>query len=108
MNKTLDLGGWNYFAPENLEMALAKAREPSEEQKELAISFRRLFSGPDGALILEHLQDRTVRTPVMVPGVPDPVIAAAIREGENNLYRYIAAMIRKADYLSEPTREENQ
>lgn len=100
-----DLSGWGYFAPENLEMALAKAREPSETLVELSKAFRRLFSSPDGALVFEHLESRTLRTPVMAPGVPDPVIAAAMREGENNLFRYIAAMTRMADRLSEPTRE---
>lgn len=70
----------------------------SEAQKQLIADYAACFGTPAGVKVLEDLMGRTIEQPTM-PGTALDGTAIqtlmAIREGENNLYRYIKSMIKK-------------
>jgi hypothetical protein len=68
-----------------------------------ALLFCSYFSSPQGQRILEHLRARTVDKPCLTVMFDDGVntqTAMVLREGENNLYRYILSMIAQGHALN--------
>lgn len=59
-----------------------------------------LFRTPEGQEVLEAMRQRTEGRTTMPQAVMDGqamALCMAVREGENNLYRWIVSMIRKGE-----------
>lgn len=95
--------GWLGLMPEWQEAQRAKNAGMTEAQRELAKAYRRLFSTPEGALVLADLKRRTVDQPTWVPSEVNPIHAGFAREGQNSMFRHIVSMMAAAEATKEDT-----
>jgi hypothetical protein len=68
------------------------------EDNGIAPLFTALFATPQGQRVLEAIEARTVAKPCLQQAFGDGVTTAicmAIRDGENNIYRWIKSQIKK-------------
>lgn len=72
--------------------------QPSPEMRRLLTAYVAVAGSEEGKLVLEDLRKRTIEQPcapaVAVDGAAFNALMG-IREGENNLYRYIISMIKR-------------
>jgi hypothetical protein len=85
------MSGWD-----DLEAA-AELPQKFKDADEIARLYLRVFSGEDGAKVLEHLRALTIEAPTWFPG-HDPSFGFA-REGQNQLVRDIEAKLKRARQL---------
>jgi len=52
-----------------------------------------VMATPEGRELVEYLADITVRRPLFVLGMPDPLLYAATREGQNGLFFTLLKLI---------------
>lgn len=79
-------------------------------QSEIAQIYYIVFNTEGGKKVLEHLRQRTEEKPTMPQAAGDGQSLAmmmALREGENNLYRYIKSVIKIGERKEEHERSSN-
>ena len=89
--------GWEEFDIPSGEVKPA-VRRYTLNDKELASVMNTLFSSPTGQLVLDGMRERYEERTTLPAQASDGhalAIMMAVREGENNLYRWIKSMIRK-------------
>jgi hypothetical protein len=83
---------------EELNATFKPDAEVEKEKRRLEQAYAELFSSETGQLIFEDLRNRTIEQPTTPQQAVDGAAfnaLMALREGENNLYRYIKSMVRR-------------
>lgn len=98
--------GWDFF-----EKLLGKDQDRfgspplDARSQDAAAAAARIFATDDGAALLEFLADVSVRRPVFILGMPDPVAYGAMREGQNALFFTLLKLIATGRGEQPPVRE---
>lgn len=85
--------------------ALALQRQ---QNYEMALRFKRVFTSEDGAAIIRHLRDKTIEDSTFRAsmGLLNGAAHGFAREGQNTIVRYIEDMIKAADALAKQLKQE--
>lgn len=80
---------------------LDEPRKPqrTDEQKELAKLFLRVFGTPDGDKLLDHFYEKFTKAPVALPGSVEGL--PYYLEGKRDVVRYIEKQIKTARGLND-------
>lgn len=89
--------GWDWFEQARQIAQEATQERADIEQKELALSFARVFNSPDGKIVFDHLQDWIEKVKTFDPdlGFYNGAAYGFWRGGQNSMIQYLKTMTAK-------------
>lgn len=86
--------GWDFFDQQDpKDKRGTPAERVVERAGDAALAAAAVMATPEGRRLVEYLADITVRRPNFVLGMPDPLVYAAFREGQNGLFFALLKLI---------------
>ena len=78
----------------------AADKDPSPEAQEQVLEIykavKRIQTTADGKVLFDFLRHKTIEAPTFAPGIPYAAEVGFMREGENNIYRWLVRCVNRA------------